>query len=133
VEFDRDDGNRDKNLRHGVHDEEIEEAFADPRSHSIPLGNRSGEERFGLFGRSTTSGKYLRIVYTYHTIHRGAASAPRKRSRNETLRETVVCPTMKNPKHKTWKIIHSLSEIPQFASEDEEREWWAEHEFSDEL
>jgi hypothetical protein len=31
-------------------------------------------------------------------------------------------------------VIHSLEEIPaHFASEDEEREWWAEHEFSDEL
>ena len=31
------------------------------------------------------------------------------------------------------KVIHSLDEIPNFESEDEEREWWAEHEMSDEL
>ncbi|HEY4685857.1 MAG TPA: hypothetical protein VII57_07410 [Dehalococcoidia bacterium] len=31
------------------------------------------------------------------------------------------------------KIIHSLNEMPDFASEDEEREWWAQHELSDEL
>jgi hypothetical protein len=31
VDFDWDDGNRDKNLRHRVHDWEIEEAFEDPR------------------------------------------------------------------------------------------------------
>jgi hypothetical protein len=31
-------------------------------------------------------------------------------------------------------IIHSLDEIPDhFDSEDEEREWWAMHEFSEEL
>jgi hypothetical protein len=31
-------------------------------------------------------------------------------------------------------MIHSLDEIPDsFASEDEEREWWATHEFSDEM
>jgi hypothetical protein len=30
-------------------------------------------------------------------------------------------------------VVNSLDEIPDFASEDEEREWWATHEFSDEL
>jgi hypothetical protein len=31
-------------------------------------------------------------------------------------------------------IIHSLEEIPDsFSSEDEEREWWATHELSDAL
>jgi hypothetical protein len=29
--------------------------------------------------------------------------------------------------------IFSLDEIPDFATEDEERDWWAEHEFSEEL
>jgi hypothetical protein len=29
--------------------------------------------------------------------------------------------------------IYSLDEIPDFANEDEERDFWAEHEFSDEL
>lgn len=30
------------------------------------------------------------------------------------------------------KIIHSLSDIPlSFPSEDEEREWWADHELSE--
>jgi hypothetical protein len=37
----------------------------------------------------------------------------------------------KNPKR---TIIHSLEEIPaQFASEDAERDWWAEHDLSPEL
>ena len=30
-------------------------------------------------------------------------------------------------------VINSLDEIPDFASEDEERAFWAEHEMSDEL
>ena len=31
-------------------------------------------------------------------------------------------------------IIHKLEEIPaKFASEDEEREWWATHDFSDSI
>jgi len=30
-------------------------------------------------------------------------------------------------------IIHSLNEIPSFASEDEEREWWATHDLAPEL
>jgi hypothetical protein len=29
--------------------------------------------------------------------------------------------------------IYSLDEIPDFQSEDEERDWWVEHEFRDEL
>jgi hypothetical protein len=35
---------------------------------------------------------------------------------------------------KKTKLIHSLDEIPtDFASEDEERDWWANHELSEEL
>jgi len=35
---------------------------------------------------------------------------------------------------RAFKIIHSLDEIPtHFASEDDERDFWAEHELSDEL
>ncbi|HEX8917257.1 MAG TPA: hypothetical protein VF898_02040 [Chloroflexota bacterium] len=30
-------------------------------------------------------------------------------------------------------VIHSIEEIPQFASEQEEREWWVHHDFGDEL
>jgi len=31
------------------------------------------------------------------------------------------------------QIIHSLDEIPEFASEDEEREWWRTHDIAEEL
>jgi hypothetical protein len=31
------------------------------------------------------------------------------------------------------ELVHSLEEIPMFASEDEERDWWAAHELSEEL
>jgi hypothetical protein len=30
-------------------------------------------------------------------------------------------------------IVDSLDEIPRFANEDEEREWWATHELSEQL
>ena len=41
--------------------------------------------------------------------------------------------TKKHPR-KTFKIIYSVDEIPShFDSEDEERDFWAEHELSDEL
>jgi len=30
-------------------------------------------------------------------------------------------------------VVHSLDEIPEFASEDEEREWWATHDLAPEL
>jgi len=63
MDFDWDDGNRDKNLKHGVHDWEIEEALRD--SHQIRDSRREvmQEERFMLFAGARTSGKYLRIVY----------------------------------------------------------------------
>jgi hypothetical protein len=40
---------------------------------------------------------------------------------------------MNTRRTKKLKVIHSLDEIPDFESEDEEREWWWEHELSDEL
>jgi predicted DNA binding CopG/RHH family protein len=30
-------------------------------------------------------------------------------------------------------LVHSVEEIPQFASEQEEREWWDHHDFGDEF
>jgi uncharacterized DUF497 family protein len=64
MEFDWDAGNIDKNLKHSVHDWEIEEAFKD--KHRLPAGKMKvkGEERHILLARCETSGKYLRIVYT---------------------------------------------------------------------
>ena len=64
MDFDWDEGNRDKNLRHGVHDWEIEEAFEDPRRFMSGAHRIRGEQRRTLFARSRTSGQYLRIVYT---------------------------------------------------------------------
>jgi uncharacterized DUF497 family protein len=64
MEFDWDAGNRGKNLRHGVHDGEIEEALAD--RHRVPLARvRFGAEvRIIVLCRAQASGKYLRVVYT---------------------------------------------------------------------
>ena len=64
--FDWDDGNREKNLKHGVHAFECEQVFFneplvildDPR-HSME------EERFAAFGR-TDQGRRLTIVFTRH-------------------------------------------------------------------
>ena len=64
MEFDWDDGNRDKNLQHGVHDSEIEEAFLDSRCFVAAKLTVGREERHILFGRATSSGKYLRVVFT---------------------------------------------------------------------
>ncbi len=63
MRFDWDDGNRDKNLRHGVHDWEIEEALADPRRRVVGKANIGGEKRIIALGRSRASGKYLKVVY----------------------------------------------------------------------
>jgi hypothetical protein len=40
---------------------------------------------------------------------------------------------MRMKKQAKRKIVHSLDEIPEFASEDEEREWWATHDLAPEL
>ena len=40
---------------------------------------------------------------------------------------------MSNNSKYDLEVIHSLDEIPDFKTEDEEREWWANHEMSDEL
>lgn len=61
--FDWDEGNIDKNLKHGVHDWEIEEACQDSRSIIIAHQIAGSEKRYVLLGRAATSGKYLRIVY----------------------------------------------------------------------
>jgi uncharacterized DUF497 family protein len=65
VDFDWDEGNTDKNLRHAVHDEEIEEALEDSRRRLIGQApDVSGEVRLIVLARARTSGKYLKIVYT---------------------------------------------------------------------
>jgi len=61
--FDWDEGNIDKNLKHGVHDWEIEEACQYPRD----------EKRFILLGHAATSGKYLRVVYALRQAQSKAA------------------------------------------------------------
>ena len=71
MEFDWDDGNIDKNLKHGVHDWEIEEALLDPRRRLVGRQKIHGEIRYQLLGRSATSGKYLRVVYTIRTTREG--------------------------------------------------------------
>jgi uncharacterized DUF497 family protein len=69
--FDWDDGNIDKNLKHSVHDWEIEEAILDARARQIGQSQVKGEWRYKLLGRAITSGKYLRIVYTLRSTPDG--------------------------------------------------------------
>lgn len=40
---------------------------------------------------------------------------------------------MQTKKQVKRTIVYSLEEIPEFASEDEEREWWATHDLAPEL
>jgi uncharacterized DUF497 family protein len=68
VDFDWDDGNRDKNLRHGVHDWEIEEAFQDRAGISVGARRAARERRRTLLARARTSGKYLSITYTVRIV-----------------------------------------------------------------
>jgi uncharacterized DUF497 family protein len=64
VEFDWDEGNEGKNLRHGVHDWEIEEALLDLDLVRVNRRVVEGEERFAVLGRAEGSGRYLKIIYT---------------------------------------------------------------------
>ena len=40
---------------------------------------------------------------------------------------------MRTKKQIERKIVYSLDEIPKFASEDEEREWWTTHDLAPDL
>lgn len=64
IDFDWEAGNLDKNLKHGVQDWEIEEALRDSRQVRESQSGMNHEERYVLFARAPTSGRYLRIVYT---------------------------------------------------------------------
>jgi len=74
--FPWDAGNIDKNLRHGGQDWEMEEALLDPRGRRIARTVINDEARDIWLGRATTSGKYVRVVYTLrqdvegHTVFR---------------------------------------------------------------
>ena len=69
MEFDWDDGNESKSLyRHGIHDEEIEEALQDRFAIRIPAKQTRGERREAILGFASSSGRYLKIVYTRRTI-----------------------------------------------------------------
>lgn len=60
--FDWDEGNLEKNLTHGVTDDEIEEVFYNS-PYAQPLGRQRGEERRRALGR-TDAGRLLAVVYT---------------------------------------------------------------------
>jgi len=64
MEFEWDEGNIDKNLKHNVHDWEVEEAAVDLMA--FVEGGRvvRGERRYVLFGRTQSSGRYLKVVFT---------------------------------------------------------------------
>jgi len=64
MEFDWDEGNRDKNLSHGVGDAEIEEALEDRFAILAAKLTVRREVRYVLLGRASGSGKYLRVVFT---------------------------------------------------------------------
>ena len=67
MEFDWDEGNEGKNLKHGVADWEIEEALLDVGVVRLNRRVADGEERFAVLGRAEGSGRYLKIIYTIRT------------------------------------------------------------------
>jgi uncharacterized DUF497 family protein len=69
--YDWDNGNIGKNLKHNVHDWEIEEAIEDPLGKVVGSVVIDGEERFELLGRVQTNGRLLRVIFTYRTDSQG--------------------------------------------------------------
>ena len=64
LSFDWDKGNSEKNLKHNVSDQEIEEAFSDENKATFKDHVHSqGEERFRIMGK-TNLGRLLFIVFT---------------------------------------------------------------------
>ncbi len=76
MEFDWDEGNEGKNLKHGVADWEIEEALTDPGIVRLNRHVVDGEERFAVLGRAEGSGRYLKIIYTVRNRGRARAVRP---------------------------------------------------------
>jgi len=76
VDFDWDEGNEGKNLKHGVSDWEIEEALLDPAVVRLNRREVEGEVRFAILGRAEGSGRYLKIIYTVRVHGRTRALRP---------------------------------------------------------
>lgn len=84
VEFDWDDGNRDKNwLKHGVANAEAEEAFFDSLKLIVAdaIHSSGDEARYILFGQ-TSAGRCLTVVFTLREVRVRVISA-RDMSRKE--------------------------------------------------
>ena len=62
--FEWDEGNREKNVKHGVEQLEIEQVFYNPPSVVLTDIEHSGEElRWKILGK-TSSGRFLIVVFT---------------------------------------------------------------------
>jgi len=65
MEFEWDEGNIEKSLvKHNVHDWEIEEALLDEEALIVARSVVDSERRRVLLGGTSTSGRYLRVVFT---------------------------------------------------------------------
>lgn len=75
----------------------------------------------------------LRIVYTIKTTEIGEKLIRpiSAYDMSRTDKKLFLEKGRKKMKRKTRKIINSVSEIQKFMSEDEERAWWVDHDFSE--
>jgi len=92
--FDWDDGNAQKNRRHGVEQFEIEQVFFNPPSVVLPDEHHSSREaRWRMFGR-TLGGRRLMIVFTVRgRLIRPISARPMNRREKNFYEEE----TKKNP------------------------------------
>ena len=64
IEFEWDEGNKDKNVKHGVSNQEAEEAFGDERKRIFKdLIHSHAEKRYRIIGK-TKKGRLLFVVFT---------------------------------------------------------------------
>lgn len=117
LSFDWDKDNLEKNRkRHKVHFKEAEEVFLNkPLKTYRDKKHSQKEERFTALGM-TNEGRRLYLVFTI---------------RKEGLR--IISQGIKAEKKGGCMPKKKLQQIPKFESENEEREFWATHDFTDYL
>lgn len=124
LEFDWDEGNEDKVPRR-VSEKELRETFTDPDQIDREAYIVEGERRWTFFAK-TWEGRIMFVVYTMRedkvrVISAREAEDDEKRIYQRGWNEGIM------------KKIKNWNEIPEFETENEEREFWETHSISPDL
>ena len=132
--FDWDEANADHVALHGVSVEEAEEAILDRHRVSHPA-HQTTEPRWAILG-ATVAGRVLLVVFTRRrSLIRVVAGAtpPRVSGAATGGSHHLMTDTKENITDEGFAIIDRMADVPQFASEAEEAEFWSTHTFSEAL